>query len=96
MGAAVAAAMIRRERETVAAFRRAGAVSPDRAQPLYAIGVEESRAVARLRRRAVLREAAPGAWILDCILAHPQLRSEERRGGKERLSWCRTRGSAEH
>jgi hypothetical protein len=65
MGAAAAAAMIRRERETVAAFRRARAVSPESAQPLYAIGVEESRAVARLRRRAVLREASPGAWYLD-------------------------------
>ena len=64
MGAA-AVIIARRDRETVDAFRRAGAVSAEHAQPLYAIGLTESHAVARLRRRAVLREASPGAWYLD-------------------------------
>lgn len=64
MGAA-AVIVARRDRETVDAFRRAGAVTAERAQPLYALGLTESHAVARLRRRAVLREASPGAWYLD-------------------------------
>jgi hypothetical protein len=66
MGAVViAAAMRRREQEVIDDFRGAGATSPDRAQSLAAIGLDDSLAVRRLRKRAVVREAAPGVYYLD-------------------------------
>jgi hypothetical protein len=65
MGAAAAAVLIRREREVVAVFRSAGATAIDRASSLDGLGLHDSLAVRRLRRRAVLREGAPGAWWLD-------------------------------
>ena len=66
MGAAViAAAMRRREQEVIDDFRAAGAISPDRAQSYAAIGLGDTLALRRLRNRAVIREAAPGAYYLD-------------------------------
>src|SRR6266566_2107785 len=66
MGAAVVVAAIRmREQEVIDDFRAAGATSPDRAQPYAATGPGHSMAVRRLRNRAVIREAAPGAYYLD-------------------------------
>jgi len=66
MGAAVAAAaMRRREQEVIDDFRAAGATSPDRAQSYTAIGLGDTRALRRLRNRAVIREAAPGVYYLD-------------------------------
>jgi hypothetical protein len=66
MGAAViAAAMRRREQEVIDDFRAAGAISPDRAQSYTAIGLGDTLALRRLRNRAVIREAAPGAYYLD-------------------------------
>ena len=66
MGAAVVAAAMRmREREVIDDFRAAGATSPERAQPYTAIGRGHSMAVRRLRSRAVIREAGPGAYYLD-------------------------------
>lgn len=66
MGApAVAAIMRRREREVVDDFRAAGAISPATAQSYTAVGLGESLAVRRLRRHAVIREAAPGMYYLD-------------------------------
>jgi hypothetical protein len=62
MGAAIAAAAMRmRERQVIDDFRVAGATSPDRAQSYTAMGIGETLAVRRLRNRAVIREAAPGA-----------------------------------
>jgi len=66
MGAAVAAAAMRmRERQVIDDFRAAGATSPDRAQSYTAMGIGETLAVRRLRNRAVIREASPGAYYLD-------------------------------
>jgi hypothetical protein len=66
MGApAVAAILRRREREVVDDFRAAGATSPATAQSYQSIGLGESIAIRRLRNRAVIREAAPGAYYLD-------------------------------
>jgi len=66
MGAAVAAAaMRRREQEVIDDFRAAGANSPDRAQSYTAIGLGDTLALRRLRNRAVIREAAPGVYYLD-------------------------------
>lgn len=65
MGAAVAAVMIRREKEVVDDFRAAGATSRETAQSYTAIGLGQSLGLKRLRDRAVIREAAPGTYYLD-------------------------------
>jgi hypothetical protein len=65
MGAAVAAILIRREKEVVDDFRAAGATSRESAQSYTAIGLGESLGLKRLRDRAVIREAAPGTYYLD-------------------------------
>jgi len=65
MGAAVAAILIRRETEVVDDFRAAGATSRETAQSYTAIGPGHSLGLKRLRDRAVIREAAPGAYYLD-------------------------------
>jgi len=66
MGAAIAAAaMRRREQEVIDDFRAAGATSPERAQSYTALGFGETLAVRRLRNRAVIREASPGVYYLD-------------------------------
>ena len=65
MGAA-AAVIIRKEKDLVAHFRDARAVSPDTAQSLGALRVdEEAMAWRRLRNRAVIRQGAPGTYYLD-------------------------------
>ena len=65
MSAAVAAILIRREREVVDDFRAAGAISRETAQSYTAIGLGQSVGLKRLRDRAVIREAAPGTYYLD-------------------------------
>src|SRR3954470_12730255 len=66
MGApAVAAVIIRKERELVDLFRAAGATSPSTARTLDEVGVEQAWPLSRLRRRAVVREASPGRYYLD-------------------------------
>lgn len=66
MGApAIAAAIRRREQEVIDDFRAANATAPERAQSYTALGLGETLAVNRLRRRAVIREAAPGMYYLD-------------------------------
>jgi hypothetical protein len=66
MGASAAAAVILlREKQIVAAFRRAGATSPSAATTPGAIGVHERLAFQKLQRRAVLREAGSGSFYLD-------------------------------
>lgn len=65
MGAAVAAVLIRREKEVVDDFRAAGATSRETAQSYTAIGLGQSLGLKRLRDRAVIREAAPGTYYLD-------------------------------
>ena len=65
MGAAVAAVLLRREREVVEDFRAAGATSPELAQSYTAIGLGQSLGLKRLRDRAVIREAGAGTYYLD-------------------------------
>ncbi len=66
MGAAAAIAIMRRkERDVRDAFLSAGAITPATAMSLESIGMEESRAVRRLKNRAVIREAAPGLFYFD-------------------------------
>jgi len=62
---AIAAIIIRREKDVVALFRQAKAVSPETAQPLSRVGASDDVALKRLRRRAVVREAAPDRFYLD-------------------------------
>ena len=64
MGAAAAAIVIK-EKRIVNAFRGAGATAPGAAVPPVSVGVAEGAAFRRLRRHAVLREGAPGAFYLD-------------------------------
>jgi hypothetical protein len=64
MGAAVAV-MVRREKELVEVFLRAGAVSTARAKTLGDLQVEDDHTFARLKDRAILREGAPGFWYVD-------------------------------
>lgn len=66
MGApAIAAVIIRKERELVELFQAAGATSPATAKSLDDVGVEQAWPLSRLRRRAVVREASPGRFYLD-------------------------------
>ena len=64
MGTA-AAVIVEREKDIVAAFRGAHAVSPAEAVTPGALGVAERIAFNRLRRRAILREAESGRFYLD-------------------------------
>jgi hypothetical protein len=64
-GAAAAAAMRRKEQEVIDDFRAAGAISPETAQSYSDVGFTQSRAINRLRNRAVIREAEPGKFYLD-------------------------------
>lgn len=66
VGATAAIAMSKRkEREVRDAFRAAGATTPANAMSLETIGIEETMAVRRLKRRSVIREAAPGLFYFD-------------------------------
>ncbi len=65
MGAAVAAVIMRKERDVVDQLRYMGAVSPTTARPIYDLGVDEDVGFRRLRAREVVREAAPGSFYLD-------------------------------
>jgi hypothetical protein len=65
MGAAAVAVMRMKEREVRDDFIRASATTPATAKSLADIGIDESLAVARLRRRAVIREASPGLFYFD-------------------------------
>lgn len=66
MGApAIAAVILKKERELVGLFRSAGAISPASARSLDEVGVSEAWPLNRLRRRAIVREAAPGRYYLD-------------------------------
>lgn len=66
MGATVViAASMRKERDVRDAFRAAGATTPANAMSLQTVGIEETIAVRRLKKRAVIREAAPGLFYFD-------------------------------
>jgi|GEM_PF-702202 len=66
VGASAAIAVMRlKEREVRDAFHSAGAVNPAAAMSLESVGIDETLAVRRLKRRAVIREAAPGLFYFD-------------------------------
>jgi hypothetical protein len=66
MGASVIiAAMRMREEEVIRDLRAAGATSPAAARTVGDLGLEDSRAINRLRNQAIVREAAPGKLYLD-------------------------------
>lgn len=66
MGAAAAVAVMRlKEREVRDVFFSKGAISPANAASLADLGLDETMAVARLKRRAVVRESAPGLFYFD-------------------------------
>jgi hypothetical protein len=76
MTAAVAAIVIAQERELIAHFRRAGAMTPASAKSLSELGVDSGMAWTRLARRAIIREAGDGLYYLDepAWVAHQQMR----------------------
>ncbi len=78
MGAAAAAILAARERETIEAFTRAGATTPAGAQSLHAIGIAEEHTVRRLRDHAVVREAAPGMYYVDLEMWQAMRRTRRR------------------
>jgi hypothetical protein len=53
------------ERRVRKAFHAAGALDPGTAQGLDAIGIEDNRALRRLKRHDVVRESSPGCYYLD-------------------------------
>jgi hypothetical protein len=62
----VAAALIRRDKDAVAVFRAAGALSPETARPPESLGVTSDLTIRRLKSRAVLRPGRqPGTLYLD-------------------------------
>ncbi len=65
MGATAAAIIIKRERDLVDHFRRAGATSPQTAQSPAALGVETRLAWDILVRDAIIRTATGGTFYLD-------------------------------
>jgi hypothetical protein len=66
MGASAAAAIIiKRERDLVDHFRRAGATSPQTAQSPAALGVEQRLAWNILVNGAIIRTGASGTFYLD-------------------------------
>ena len=65
MGTAIAAVIIRREKDLVVHFQQQGVLSPATAQTLSAMHVDEGLILRRLRSRAVIREAGSGLFYLD-------------------------------
>ena len=47
------------------AFHKAGALEAASARPLSDMGLDESMALRRLERRAVVRESSPGCYYFD-------------------------------
>ena len=54
-----------KERQVRDVFFSKGAISPATAASLADLGLDETMAVARLKRRAVVRESAPGLFYFD-------------------------------
>jgi hypothetical protein len=66
MGAAAAAIIIKREKDLVEHFRRAGATTPQTAQSPDALGVEDDNFIWRtLVKSAVIRAGTSGDYYLD-------------------------------
>ncbi len=76
MATAAAAVIIAKEKDLVAHFRRAGALSPATAKSVTELGVETRLAWSILEGRAIIREAGEGLYYLDepAWVAHQQRR----------------------
>lgn len=76
MATAAAAVIIAKEKDLVAHFRRAGALSPAQAKSATDLGVDTRLAWSILERRAIIREAGEGRYYLDepVWVAHQQRR----------------------
>jgi hypothetical protein len=65
MAAPVAAVIIAKEKDLIAHFRRAGALSPTNARSVTELGVDTRLAWSILERHAIIREAGQGLYYLD-------------------------------
>lgn len=65
MAPAVAAVIMRKEKDLVAHLRATGSLTPDSAKSLTALGAHIDLTFRRLQRRAVVRESQPGFYYLD-------------------------------
>ena len=65
MGAVIMAAAMRKEREVLSAFRKAGATSSTHPCTFAALGLDDGMVARRLMSHAVLREVTPGHYYLD-------------------------------
>ncbi|MGI8510255.1 MAG: hypothetical protein ACR2MQ_13110 [Gemmatimonadaceae bacterium] len=65
MGAAIAAVILRKERDIVDELRYAGALSPSTAHSIQELGIDEDIGFRRLRSHEAVREATPGHYYLD-------------------------------
>ena len=65
MAAPVAAVIIRKEKDLIAHFRGAGALSPATAKSVTELGVDTRLAWSILEARAIIREAGEGLYYLD-------------------------------
>jgi IS5 family transposase len=65
VSAGAVGAIVRKQKQLVAAFRDAGATSPTQAKTLAELGLAAGLAERQLRRHTVLRENAVGALYLD-------------------------------
>ena len=76
MGAAAVAVIIAKEKDLVAHFRLAGALSATSAKSAAELGVERRLAWYSLERRAIIRDAGQGRYYLDepAWLAHRKRR----------------------
>ena len=54
-----------KERRVRRAFHEAGALDPGTAQGLDGIGVQDNRALKRLKRHDIVRESSPGCFYFD-------------------------------
>lgn len=72
MGAPVAAVIIAKEKDLIAHFRRAGALSPTTAKSVTELGVDTRFAWSILERHGIIRQAGQGLYYLDELawLAH--------------------------
>jgi hypothetical protein len=66
------------ERRVVEAFRAAGATNAERARTLEALSLHDGLAVARLRDRAVIRDAGQGRFYVDLAAWHAVRRTRRR------------------
>ena len=78
VGATAVGVSMRKERDVRDAFSDAGATAPVNAMSLETIGIEETMAVRRLKKRAVIREAAPGLFYFDVDVYRAQVSMRRR------------------